>query len=50
MRETQLYHKGSNQQTYERFDTTRLASDAALLRRFVFLTTPMPKSPSWKRR
>ncbi len=37
MRETRLYHKGSNQQTYERFETTRLASDAALLKRFVFL-------------
>lgn len=37
MRETRLYHKGSNQQTYERFETTRLASDDALLRRFVFL-------------
>lgn len=37
MRETRLYHKGSNQQTYERFETTRLASDAVLLKRFVFL-------------
>ena len=37
MRETRLYHKGSNQQTYERFDTARMAGDAALLRRFVFL-------------
>lgn len=37
MRETRLYHKGSNQQTYERFETVRLASDEALLRRFVFL-------------
>lgn len=37
MRETRLYHKGSNQQTYERFDTVRLAGDAALLKRFVFL-------------
>lgn len=37
MRETRLYHKGSNQQTYERFESARLASDAALLRRFVFL-------------
>jgi hypothetical protein len=27
MRETRLYHKGSNQQTYERFETTRLATD-----------------------
>lgn len=37
MRETRLYHKGSNQQTYERFETVRLASDAVLLKRFVFL-------------
>jgi hypothetical protein len=37
MRETRLYHKGSNQQTYERFETVRLASDPALLKRFVFL-------------
>jgi hypothetical protein len=36
MRETRLYHKGSNQQTYERFETIRLASDPALLKRFVF--------------
>jgi hypothetical protein len=37
MRETRLYHKGSNQQTYERFETARMAGDAALLKRFVFL-------------
>ena len=37
MRETRLYHKGANQQTYERFETAKLASDEALLRRFVFL-------------
>ncbi|MCF7733026.1 MAG: hypothetical protein K9N23_15160 [Akkermansiaceae bacterium] len=37
MRETRLYHKGSNQQTYERFETVRLANDDGLLRRFVFL-------------
>ncbi|MEA3188560.1 MAG: hypothetical protein QOD99_2390 [Chthoniobacter sp.] len=37
MRETRLYHKGSNQQTYERFETVRLANDPALLRRFVFM-------------
>ena len=37
MRETRLYHKGSNQQTYERFETVRLATDAGLLKRFVFL-------------
>ena len=37
MRETRLYHKGSPQNAYERFETVRLASDPALLRRFVFL-------------
>jgi hypothetical protein len=37
MRETRLYHKGSNQHTYERFETVRLASDPSLLKRFVFL-------------
>lgn len=37
MRETRLYHKGSNQHAYERFETVRLASDPALLKRFVFL-------------
>ena len=37
MRETRLYHKGSNQHTYERFETVRLATDASLLKRFVFL-------------
>src|ERR1043165_3727952 len=37
MRETRLYHRGSPQNAYERFETVRLASDPALLRRFVFL-------------
>src|SRR5712671_300747 len=37
MRETRLYHKGSSQHAYERFDTVRLASDLAPLKRFVFL-------------
>lgn len=37
MRETRLYHKGSDQRTYERFETVRLTSDAALLKRFIFL-------------
>lgn len=37
MRETRLYHKGNNQQTYERFETARLATDPVLLKRFVFL-------------
>src|ERR1039458_1391588 len=37
MRETRLYHKGSPQNAYECFETTRLAADAGLLKRFVFL-------------
>lgn len=37
MRETRLYHKGSNQQTFERFETVRLAREPARLKRFVFL-------------
>ena len=37
MRETRLYHKGSQQHAYERFETVRLAADPALLKRFVFL-------------
>ena len=37
IRQTRLYHKGSDQQTYERFDTEQLAADDAALRRFLFL-------------
>ena len=37
MRETRLYYKGAQQNTYERFETARLAADEALLKRFVFL-------------
>ena len=37
MRETRLYYKGAHQQTYERFETVRLAADEAVLKRFVFL-------------
>jgi hypothetical protein len=37
IRQTRLYHKGSDQQTYERFDTEELAGHDAALRRFVFL-------------
>ncbi|MCY2964896.1 MAG: N-6 DNA methylase [Planctomycetota bacterium] len=37
MRETRLYFKGADQQTYERFETAKLASDVATLKRFVFL-------------
>src|SRR5690242_6268964 len=34
MRQTRLYHKGSDQYTYERFDTEALAAD---LKKFIFL-------------
>jgi len=37
MRETRLYFKGADQQTYERFETSRLAHDEDALKRFVFL-------------
>lgn len=37
IRETRLYHKGSDTQTYERFETRRLADDEAALHRFLFL-------------
>ncbi|WP_425615271.1 N-6 DNA methylase [Anatilimnocola sp. NA78] len=37
IRQTRLYHKGSDQQTYERFDTEQLARDEEALRRFYFL-------------
>ncbi len=37
MRQTRLYYKGSDQYTYERFDTVALADDETQLRRFVFL-------------
>ena len=37
MRQTRLYHKGSDQFTYERFDTQELATDDSLLKKFVFL-------------
>ena len=37
IRQTRLYHKGSDQQTYERFDTEQLADDESALRRFLFL-------------
>jgi len=36
-RQTRLYHKGSNQHTFEIFDTVALATDEALLKKFVFL-------------
>lgn len=37
MRESRLYHKGSDQYTYERFETEAVAKDPAQLKRFVFL-------------
>jgi hypothetical protein len=37
MRETRLYFKGADQQTYERFEISRLAHDDEALKRFVFL-------------
>ncbi len=37
MRQTRLYHKGSDQHTYERFDTDALAKDEHQLKRFVYL-------------
>ena len=37
IRQTRLYCKGTDQQTYERFDTEQLAESDALLKRFVFL-------------
>ena len=37
MRQTRLYHKGSDQQTYERFDIEDLASSENALRKFIYL-------------
>src|SRR5207244_225166 len=37
MKETRLFHKGHDLFTYERFETSALASDDAALKRFVFL-------------
>ena len=37
IREIRLYHKGSDQRTYERFEPGRLATDEEHLRRFVYL-------------
>ena len=37
IRQTRLYGKGTDQQTYEPFDTEQLAESNALLKRFVFL-------------
>ncbi len=37
MRQTRLYYKGSDQYTYERFDTDALANEEGQLKRFAFL-------------
>ena len=37
IRQTRLYYKGTDKQTYERFDTETLAADERQLRKFVFL-------------
>ena len=37
MRQTRLYHKGSDQHTFERFDIQTLADDEFSLRKFIFL-------------
>ncbi len=37
IRQTRLYYKGADKQTYERFDTEALAADERQLRKFVFL-------------
>src|SRR5207237_2611832 len=37
MRQTRLYHKGSDQHTYERFDINALAGDEGALQKFIFL-------------
>jgi hypothetical protein len=37
IRQTRLYFKGADQQTFERFDTEKLAADPVQLKRFVFL-------------
>jgi hypothetical protein len=37
IRQTRLYYKGADKQTYERFDTEALASDDRQLKKFVFL-------------
>ena len=37
LREIRLYHKGSDQRTYERFEIGQLAAEEPALRRFIFL-------------
>src|ERR1035438_9559681 len=37
IRQTRLYYKGTDQHTFEQFDTEELAHNETLLRKFVFL-------------
>ena len=37
IRQSRLYHKGSDQHTFESFDTVALAADEALLKKFIYL-------------
>ena len=37
VKQTRLYYKGADQQTYERFDTLELTRDETALKRFLFL-------------
>jgi hypothetical protein len=46
MRQTRLYHKGSDQHTYERFDAEALAADEALLKKFIFLLSAERVAPA----
>jgi len=46
MRQTRLYHKGSDQYTYERFDTDALAKDDGQLKRFLFLLSSVRVVPT----
>ncbi len=46
IRQTRLYYKGTDKQTYERFDTEALAGDEKQLRKFVFLLARGPDGPA----
>ena len=51
IRQTRLYHKGSDQYTFERFETQELAANAPLLKRFVYIlgaerVAPLRDKPS----
>jgi hypothetical protein len=45
IRQTRLYYKGADQQTYERFDTEQLADSDAQLNRFVFCSVRRVSCP-----